>query len=115
MIGRQLFSLALAVGLLAIHHPSVSDARSVSTRTSSTATDETGVEVVDTECVINIINAIINSINVFIDDLTVGLIPCQLLSCAPIPGTNIVFVLDCVACILSAIPFIGPIPENTCS
>lgn len=112
MVGKRLLSVALVVGLLALHHPSVSHARSISTQTRTTAT---GAAAVDTECVIDVINAIFNTINVFIVEFRAGIIPCQLLACAPIPGTNVVFVLDCVACILSAIPFFGLIPENTCS
>ena len=122
MVSKQLLVLALVVGLLlAIHSTSLSEARRSRSRTgtgtgttATTATDDGGTPV-DLECAIRIVNALISSLNIFLDDFSVGVIPCQFTACAPVPGTNMVFALDCIACITSAVPFFGPVPNNTCS
>ena len=102
---QQLLSLALVVGLLTLHLPVPSQASLNSEVEPS----------LSTECIIRIVNALITSLNNFILDFGLGLTLCGFTSCAVIPGLNMIFVADCLACIGAAIPFFGPIPDNVCS
>ena len=109
---QQLLCVVLAVGLFSLHLPSPSQARR--TNLSERVPRNIDSDDLTTECIIRIVNALITSINNFIIDLGLGLTLCGFTSCAVIPGFG-VLVIDCLACVGAAIPFLGPIPENVCS
>ena len=104
---KKLLSLFLVVGLLSPHLSLPSQARRTTQLLRSPRTT-------DKACVIRIINALITSTNNFILDFGLGLTVCGFTSCAFVPALGMVFVADCLACIGSAIPFIGLIPETVC-
>ena len=120
MLSKQFYLLALVVALLCQQPLLLTEARSTG-RSSSTSTTDTVTASdeeeasLDAECVISIVNSLFTSFNNFVTDFGVGVIPCGFTSCAPDPITGTVFVADCIACITSAIPFFGPVPENVCS